>query len=94
MKIDWKRKLSSRKFWCAVAAFVAGLIIALGGQEGVASTVSGCIMSAGAVVAYIFAEGMTDAKGYALQQDEQKDDEDDESELLLLTDDEEDTSSE
>ena len=26
MKIDWKRKLTSRKLWLAVAGFVMGLI--------------------------------------------------------------------
>ena len=30
-KIDWKRKLTSRKLWVAVAGFVAGLILAFGG---------------------------------------------------------------
>ena len=28
MKIDWKRKLTSRKLWIAAAGFVAGLIAA------------------------------------------------------------------
>lgn len=45
MKINWKRKLTSRKLWVATAGFVAGLIIALGGSQGTAETVSGCIMS-------------------------------------------------
>ncbi len=31
MEIDWKRKLTSRKFWVALAGFVAGLIVAYGG---------------------------------------------------------------
>ena len=33
MKIDWKRKLTSRKFWMAVALFVSGLITATGHDE-------------------------------------------------------------
>ena len=60
MKIDWKRKLTSRKLWIAVAGFVAGLVIAFGGGEEVANTVSGCILSGAAVVGYIFGEGLTD----------------------------------
>ena len=28
MSIDWKRKLSSRKLWLAVAGFISGLILA------------------------------------------------------------------
>ena len=60
MKIDWKRKLTSRKLWIAVAGFVAGLIVAFGGDSTTAETVSGCIMSGAAVVAYIIGEGLAD----------------------------------
>jgi hypothetical protein len=59
--MDWKKKLTSRKFWMAVCTFVAGLIVAFGGSAEVAETVSGCIMSGAAVVAYIIAEGLADA---------------------------------
>lgn len=58
--IDWKRKLSSRKFWVAVAGFVSGLIIALGGTQEVATQVSGIILSGAAVVAYILGEAVAD----------------------------------
>jgi hypothetical protein len=61
MKIDWKRKLTSRKLWLAVAGFVTGLILAFNGSAEVAETVSGCIMSLGSVIAYIVGEGLTDA---------------------------------
>lgn len=61
MKINWKRKLTSRKLWVATAGFVAGFIIALGGSQGTAETVSGCIMSGAAVVGYVIGEGLTDA---------------------------------
>lgn len=59
--IDWKRKLTSRKLWLAVAGFVAGLIVALNGSAEAAETVSGCIMSGASVIAYIVGEGLTDA---------------------------------
>ena len=52
MKIDWKRKLTSRKWWVAVAALVSGLILAFGGNSDTAETVSGCIMATAAVVGY------------------------------------------
>ena len=48
MNIDWKRKLSSRKLWLAVAGFISGLILAFGGAESTASTVSGCILQGAA----------------------------------------------
>ena len=60
MKIDWKRKLTSRKLWLAVAGFVTGLILAFDGSAEVAETVSGCIMSGASVIAYIVGEGLTD----------------------------------
>lgn len=61
MKIDWKRKLTSRKFWIAVIGLVSGLIIAFNGSAETAETVSGCIMSAASVIAYAIGEGLTDA---------------------------------
>jgi hypothetical protein len=61
-KIDWKRKLTSRKLWLAVAGFVSGLIVAFNGSAEVAETVSGCIMSGAAVVAYIVGEGLADSR--------------------------------
>ncbi len=57
MKIDWKRKLTSRKLWLSVA----GLIVIFGGSQDTADKVSGSIMSGAAVVGYIVAEGLTDA---------------------------------
>lgn len=60
-KIDWVRKLTSRKLWVAVAGFVAGLIVAFGGSEGTASTVSGCILQGASVLGYLLAEGLADA---------------------------------
>lgn len=61
MKIDWKRKLTSRKLWVAVAGFVAGLIVIFGGSQESADKVSGSILSGAAVVGYIVGEGLTDA---------------------------------
>lgn len=60
MKIDWKRKLTSRKLWIALAGFIAGLIIAFGGSEDTADTVSGCILSGAAVIGYMVGEGLAD----------------------------------
>ena len=68
MNIDWKRKLTSRKLWLAVAGFVSGLIIAFGGAESTAATVSGVILQGASVIGYLLAEGLTDAA--ALKGDE------------------------
>lgn len=61
MKIDWKKKLTSRKLWMAVAGLVTGVIVTCRGDATVAEEVGGCIMSAGAVIAYIIGEGLTDS---------------------------------
>ena len=61
MGIDWKRKLTSRKFWLAIAMFVSGCITAFGGDAEKAEVVSGLIMHGAAVVAYIIGEGLADA---------------------------------
>ena len=61
MKIDWKRKLTSRKLWIALAGFVAGLIVIFGGNQDTADKVSGSILGGAAVVGYIVGEGLTDA---------------------------------
>ena len=61
MNIDWKRKLTSRKLWVAVAGFVSGLILAFGGAESTAAPVSGCILQGASVIGYLLAEGLTDA---------------------------------
>lgn len=65
MKIDWKRKLTSRKFWAAVCGFASMLILALGKDAGTAQTVTGMIMAAGSLIAYIIGEGLADAGGSA-----------------------------
>lgn len=59
--IDWKRKLTSRKFWAAVAGFVSGLIVAFGAAEATATQVTGLILSAGSIVAFILGESQIDA---------------------------------
>lgn len=61
MKIDWQRKLTSRKLWVALAGFIAGLIVAFGGGEDTAETVSGCVLSGAAVIGYVIGEGLADS---------------------------------
>ena len=60
-KEDLKRKLSSRKFWIAVALFVSGVFTAFGKAD-IGEKVYGLIMQAAAVIAYIVAEGLVDAR--------------------------------
>lgn len=59
--INWKRKLTSRKMWAAVATFVAMMIVATGGSENTATQITGLIMAGGSMIAYIIGEGFADA---------------------------------
>ena len=74
MKIDWRRKLTSRKWWMSVAGMITGIIVIISGDKNIANTVSGAVMTAAAVVAYTLAEGFTDAANAVIEEDK-KDDE-------------------
>lgn len=60
-KNDIIRKLTSRKLWMALAGLISGLILAFGGSEGTAATVSGVILQLASVIGYLLAEGLADA---------------------------------
>lgn len=60
-KIDWKRKLTSRKFWAAVVGFVTPIMIAAGATDNSITQVTAIIMGGATLIAYIIGEGMTDA---------------------------------
>ena len=66
--MDWKRKLTSRKFWAAVCGFVSMLVIALGKNAETAQTVTGLIMAGASLVAYMIGEGLADSSAnYTVQ---------------------------
>ena len=60
-KIDWIRKLTSRKFWTAVASFISMLMISRGSTSEQAERITALIIAGATVVAYIIGEGLTDA---------------------------------
>lgn len=59
--INWKQKLTSRKFWLAVVAFVTNILVLFGLPENIIAQICTTIMSGAVVVAYIIGEGMIDA---------------------------------
>lgn len=61
MKIDWIKKLTSRKFWMSIASFVSMMIVFLGGAEATATQVTSLIMAGATVIAYVIGEGLADA---------------------------------
>jgi hypothetical protein len=61
MKIDWKRKLTSRKFWMAIAGFVTGVVVFIKSPTSSPEAITSLIMATGTLVAYIIGEGLADS---------------------------------
>ena len=59
--MDWKRKLTSRKLWLAIADFIGMLIVAFGYAESTATQVTSIIMAGAGVLGYLIAEGLADS---------------------------------
>lgn len=61
--MDWKQKLTSRKFWATIVNFVTQLMIGFNVAESEVTKVAAIIMAGAGVIAYIVGEGMADAAG-------------------------------
>lgn len=61
MKINWKQKLTSRKFWAALIGFITALLIAFGVDNLTIEQVVALITAAITLIAYIIGEGIVDA---------------------------------
>ncbi len=61
MKIDWKQKLTSRKFWAAVIAFVTAVCAAFGIEQITTEQIIAIISAVSVMIAYIIGEGLVDA---------------------------------
>ena len=62
MKIDWKKKLSSRKFWAAASALICALCVLFGVDNFTVEKLTATVTALGVLAAYIFTEGYIDAK--------------------------------
>lgn len=60
-KINWARKLTSRKLWLAVGSFVSLLVVACGGTQNEATQFAAIIMAGATVIGYIIGEGLVDS---------------------------------
>ncbi len=61
MKIDWKQKLSSRKFWAAITSLVVAVFAIFGVDKLTTEQVIALVAAVGALIAYILSEGYVDA---------------------------------
>lgn len=59
-KIDWRRKLTSRKFWVSVVTFVTLLLIFFNVPQQTATQVAEIIMAGAVVIGYVIGEGLAD----------------------------------
>lgn len=61
MKINWKQKLTSRKFWAALIGFITALLIVFGVDNLKIEQVVALITAVSTLIAYIIGEGIVDA---------------------------------
>lgn len=59
-KVDWVRKLTSRKFWVALIGFVSAILLYFHVDAGSVEQITTIIMSFATLISYILAEGFSD----------------------------------
>ena len=72
MKINWKQKLTSRKFWAAVTGFITAILVAFKVDKLTIEQVVSVISASAILIAYIIGEGMVDAARVGSQSDEKE----------------------
>lgn len=70
-KINWKQKLTSRKFWAAVIGFITTLLIAFGLPDMTVEQVVAVVSASATLIAYIIGEGMVDAARVEVNEDDE-----------------------
>lgn len=60
-KIDWVKKLTSRKLWIALCGFITSILIFCNVDEGSITQIVAIIMNGATLISYILAEGFIDA---------------------------------
>lgn len=58
--MNWKKKLSSRKFWAAISGVVISIMVAFNADAGSQEKVTGVITATGTLAIYMLAEGGAD----------------------------------
>lgn len=59
-QINWKEKLSSRKFWALIAALVLSVLVFFNVGENQIAQITSIITAFGSIAVYIFAEASID----------------------------------
>ena len=58
--MNWKKKLSSRKFWAAISGVVISVMVAFNADAGSQEKVTGVITATGTLAIYMLAESSAD----------------------------------
>lgn len=69
-KIDWVKKLTSRKFWLALISFITALLMYFKVESSTIENVTTIVMSFGSLIAYIISEGLVDASNNSKSDEE------------------------
>ena len=72
LKINWKQKFTSRKFWTALIGFITALMVAFGIDDLTIEQVIALITAVSSLIAYIIGEGMVDAARIGSETNENK----------------------
>ena len=67
-KINWAQKLSSRKFWAALAGLVSSLLVFFNVSENKIAQISSIIGAVGVLAIYILAEAYVDANRVEIEE--------------------------
>jgi CBS-domain-containing membrane protein len=59
--VDWRHKLSSRKFWALIGALVTALLTSFGAGAETIERIVGTVAAVGACAVYMLAEAHADA---------------------------------
>lgn len=60
--INWRQKLSSRKFWALIAGFIASLLVVFNFSENEIAQVTAVITAFGSIAVYILGEAYVDGQ--------------------------------
>lgn len=60
--IDWKAKLSSRKFWSLLLALIGAVLVALNVPSGSVESITAIIGAFASIIVYILAEAHVDGQ--------------------------------
>lgn len=76
--MNWKQKLTSRKWWAAVSGVVISLMVLMNVDSVISERITALITSVSSLVAYTLAEGFIDAAAAVKTIEKREDNQDNE----------------